>query len=245
MSVEEQQERIVSLLTGIDLNKILDGNYSNKEGEMIKAALHQYRDMEDFIISSDIMSATTVSGLQAKVIQYRPRILCVDGTYLMQDETGNDQGSPQALTQITRGLKRMAQRLPDLTVIQTTQSMTYRAKGGLNLGSIGYSQSFAQDSDGVFGTELVDEQVEGVSKLSILGQRSGKKGSIYLIADWEQGAMREVSYDDAMVRVNSQLSKKPEAKRKTQVQMDQQQDEYEGNADTGRKSKTIKRKEAS
>ena len=56
--------------------------------------------MRPFIFSTDITSATTVSGIQAKIQQYQPDVVFVDGAYLMQSElpksragitTGDDQ----------------------------------------------------------------------------------------------------------------------------------------------------------
>ena len=58
----------------------------------------------------------TVSGMQAKIMEYQPDVVFIDGAYLMQSELPKvEQGSAQALTEIARGLKKLAQsqRHPD------------------------------------------------------------------------------------------------------------------------------------
>jgi replicative DNA helicase len=200
MSTEEQQDRVVSLLAGVGLTKILRGEFDHLEKERIRKALDIRKRMEGFWISSDITSATTVSGIQAKIKQYQPALVVIDGVYLMDDETGHDKGSPQALTAITRGFKRLAQtnRIP---VVISTQAMLYRAKSGLHMGSIGYSSSFAQDSDIIFGVEA-DEHLMGVSHFKVVAARSSPLGEALLRFDWGKGIIEEIdhaAYQQALV----------------------------------------------
>jgi uncharacterized protein (DUF362 family) len=51
--------------------------------------------MADFMMSNDTMSTTTLTGIESKVEKYEPDILIVDGVYMMQDENGEDPGSPR------------------------------------------------------------------------------------------------------------------------------------------------------
>lgn len=194
MSTEEQEDRLISLLSGVGLTKILSGSFDMAEEERIEKALAIRKDMSGFTITSDITSAITVSGVQAKVQQYQPNVVIIDGVYLMDDESGHDKGTPQALTSITRGFKRMAQSL-ELPVIISTQAMLYRSKGGLKMDSIGYSSSFAQDSDIVFGVEA-DDSVLGVSRFKVIASRSSPKGEAIVRFDWSQGLIQEISTDD-------------------------------------------------
>jgi hypothetical protein len=158
--------------------------------------------MEGFTITSDITSAITVSGVQAKIQQYQPALVIVDGVYLMDDENGNDKGTPQALTSITRGFKRLAQtaRIP---IVISTQAMLYRSKGGLKMESIGYSSSFAQDSDIVFGVEP-HEQIQGMSRFKVLASRSSPKGEAYVNFDWSKGLIEEVDHNTYEQMINNQ-----------------------------------------
>lgn len=201
MGTEEQEDRLVSLLSGVGLTKILNGSFSLDEEERIVKALKLRKDMQGFTITSDITSAITVSGVQAKIQQYQPNLVVIDGVYLMDDESGNDRGTPQALTSLTRGFKRLAQTLR-IPIVISTQAMLYRSKGGLKMESIGYSSSFAQDSDIVFGVEP-HEQLLGVSRFKVIASRSSPRGEAYIRFDWNNGIIEEMKEDAYEEAVNN------------------------------------------
>ena len=190
MSFQEQMDRLLSLLSGISLTRIMNGNITFKERSRIVRAIQIREAMKPFIISTDIMSATTVSGVQMKVQQYQPDAVFVDGTYLMDPETAAfEKGSPQALTEITRGLKRLAQT-QEVPIVNTTQALLSRSKTGLTLNSIGYSSSFAQDSDLILGTERPDQSK--VAKFHVIASRSGPRKTAWIEWDWDHGRVEEV-----------------------------------------------------
>lgn len=191
----------MSLLSGVGLTKILNGTFSLDEEQRIVKALKLRKDMQGFTITSDITSAITVSGVQAKIQQYQPRLVVIDGVYLMDDETGNDRGTPQALTSLTRGFKRLAQTLR-IPIVISTQAMLYRSKGGLKMESIGYSSSFAQDSDIVFGVEP-HEQLLGVSRFKVIASRSSPRGETYVRFDWNSGIIEEMKTADYEAALNN------------------------------------------
>jgi replicative DNA helicase len=190
MSTEEQEDRLLSLISGVSLSKILSGTFSAAEERAIDKALTMRSSLHGLTITSDTSSTTTVSGVQAKIQQYNPAVVFVDGMYLMEDERGQDKGSPQALTNITRDLKRLAQN-QRLSIVIGTQAMIYRAKGGLNQGSAGYSSSFAQDSDILLGIEP-DEAVQTLSRLKVLESRSGPRTTVYMSFNWDKGDISEI-----------------------------------------------------
>lgn len=202
MSTEEQEDRLLSLLSGIGLTKILTGGQTSEEEKMLERMLDIRKGMSGFTFTSDVTSAITVSGVQAKIQQYQPALVIVDGVYLMDDESGNDKGTPQALTSITRGFKRLAQTLR-IPIVISTQAMLYRSKGGLKMESIGYSSSFAQDSDIVFGVEA-HEQFQGVSKFKVIASRSSPKGEVHVRFDWSQGMIEEITAKDYETMLNNQ-----------------------------------------
>lgn len=190
MSTEEQEDRLLSLLTGIDLTQIDRGRLNKFELDRIEKAMRLRATLDGLTITSDISSATTLTGMQAKVIKYRPDLLIVDGVYLMEDETGHDQGSPQALTALTRGFKRMAQNR-DIPILITTQALAWKSKGGLTVNSIGYSSSFIQDSDKILGTESPPED-DSLSVVKTMAQRTGRAGNVYIEKDWGRGHIEEI-----------------------------------------------------
>jgi len=213
MSNTEQEDRLVSLLSHVSLTRIMNGTISTPEERKIDRAMKLVKDMRAFFLSTDITSAMTVSGVQAKVQQYDPDVVVIDGAYLMQSElSGVIPQSPQALTDISRSLKRLAQSSKK-PIIATTQSSLRRSKGGLTADSLMYTQAWGQDCDVLLGTERtgerqVDETTQGPVqvKLRVIESRSGPRKEVILEWDWDEGSVEEL---DPMVMA-SRLSAPPD-----------------------------------
>ena len=202
MSNIEQQDRLVSLYSGVSLSKITSGRLNRREFEKVSEAMAMVEGMRPFIFSTDIRSATTVSGLQAKIQNYNPDVLFVDGAYLMQSELEKvEPGSPQALTNISRSLKRLAQA-QKIPVVITTQASLTRSKGGLSIGSAMYTQAWGQDCDVMMGVERVipdkgEEEPEELGgpvtvKFKVIESRSGPRKLTMLEWDWAHGDVSEI-----------------------------------------------------
>ena len=217
MSNIEQQDRNVSLESGVSLTKIMNGTLTQKEFKLVQEALRRVEGMRPFLFSTDISSATTVSGVQAKIQQYQPDVVFVDGAYLMQSEqSGVEQGSPQAMTSISRGLKRLAQA-QKIPIVVTTQASLTRSRNGLSLSSAMYTQAWGQDCDIMLGVErvrddktdsaveLVDEVNSGPAlvKFKVVESRSGPRRDILLEWDWSHGTVNEIDVDKARQQVSS------------------------------------------
>jgi replicative DNA helicase len=126
-------------------------------------------------------------------------MLIVDGVYLMDDEQGEPKGSPQALTNITRSLKRIAQRF-DIPIIGTTQVLGWKLGNKksrkITADSIGYTSSFSQDSDLVIGVES-DPDIDNQAILRVVLARSAPMGEVKIKWDWENMDFSEVFEDES------------------------------------------------
>jgi replicative DNA helicase len=195
MTNEEQEDRMTSLITQVDLNKILRADYK-KDMKKMEQALRAHIALGDRLVFVN-QSGMTLSGVQSIIQEQQPDVVFIDGVYLMMDESNppEPEGSPRMLTNLTRGLKRMAQQLK-VPIVISTQALLAKSKGGLTMGSVGYSSSFAQDSDVLFGVEQLEQSIN-TSKFSVLAQRSGPRKDCYLCIDWTQGSISEVSKEEA------------------------------------------------
>jgi replicative DNA helicase len=196
MSTQEQFDRLLSLLSGVSLTKIMTGQMSRVEMRKIEKTMSARQAMGDFFFAHDVTSTTSPAGIQVQIQDIKPDIVFIDGAYMMDSDNPRlERGSAQALTDITRSLKRLAQR-NKIPICITTQSLLSRSRGGLTLASLGYSSSFAQDSDVVLGVELdTDDQgkVTGRSKLRVLASRSGPRKDVLIEWDWNRGYVAEVA----------------------------------------------------
>ena len=144
----------------------------------------------------DAASSLTVSGIASKIQVLHPEVVFIDGTYLMIDEQTNEANTPQALTNITRSLKRLAQRFK-IPIVISTQVLNWKMKKGqVTSDSIGYSSSFHQDADVIFGLQRVDDAIDDMRLLKILDSRNSGRTEVQLNWDWNTGQFREFDEND-------------------------------------------------
>jgi replicative DNA helicase len=194
MSNPEQRSRHAAFLAKVSHQRLRTGNLTPAEYKRLERSWRMLEAMPEFFVSSDISSATTLSGLQAQIERCEPDIVFVDGVYLMRDEQGEPQGSPQAITNITRGMKRLAQSLC-VPIVQTTQALSWKTdkRRGVTSDSIGYSSSFLQDSDLVVGVEKTE--IDDINKIKILDGRDVRRMEKYVRWDWDTGTFEELDHD--------------------------------------------------
>lgn len=194
MSIQEMTTRLDSFRARISHHRLQRGALKRSEWDLLEKSINQMSAMPDFWFSADINNATTLSGIAAKVDKIKPDVVYVDGVYLMQDEFGEEQGTPKALTNLTRGFKRMAQnkRIP---IAITTQVLEWKMdrKKGITSNSVGYSSSFAQDSDALIGIERTEDP--NIQKLKVVLARNSPPMEVYIQWDWETGDFEELESD--------------------------------------------------
>jgi replicative DNA helicase len=196
MSNSEQSSRYMAMRARISHKRMMTGTLTPEEESRLLKISDSIANMEDKFWLVDSAQGQTVSAVSSKIQAKDPDIIFIDGTYLMIDESGFDQGTPQAITSITRSLKRLAQKVKKPIVI-STQALTWKMrKGQVSADSIGYSSSFHQDADVIFGLQREDENIEDTRLLRVIASRNGGLSEVSLMWDWNTGAFREMDNDD-------------------------------------------------
>lgn len=194
MSYDEMAARWTGIRAKLNYRRLLKGKMSALDEKRIGKVLTKLEKGEKkLILSEDISSTTTVSGIIAKVQQHKPKVVFIDGVYLMDDEHGEAKGSSQAITNITRSLKRMAQVF-NIPVVISTQTLYSKMRGqSIKASSIGYSSSFGQDSDTVIATEPREDADTGDQEhwLKVLLSRSGPQMEVQIDFDWQTSTFTE------------------------------------------------------
>ncbi|GAA2322119.1 hypothetical protein GCM10010149_89070 [Nonomuraea roseoviolacea subsp. roseoviolacea] len=193
MSNVEQYERLDAIRAKISHSRLRSGQLTAKEQKALDRAIKVQANLPSFHMTTDSSSVLTITGLRAKIERYNPDIVYVDGVYMMQDEEGEPSGSPQALTNITRGLKRLAQQI-ERPVVIATQALESKMQGKkLTTYSIGYSSSFVQDSDAVIGVERTEEANIQLMKLLLARNAAGLE--VYYEWSWEPISFTELDHN--------------------------------------------------
>lgn len=190
MSASEIEQRHDAIRAKISHSRLRGGSLEPDEEDRFRDMLADLPGRPTFTIA-DAASGSTISALRTKIDKLVPDLIVVDGVYLMTDEVTGEMNSPQALTNITRGLKRLAQQV-DRPVVITTQALLQKmVKKRLAQSSIGYSSSFLQDSDVTLGLEEVEGD-EYVRTLKVLASRNCGYEEITINFDYEHGDFSEV-----------------------------------------------------
>jgi KaiC/GvpD/RAD55 family RecA-like ATPase len=189
MNNHEQALRYNGMSSHISTAHLRQGKLETDEKDRFLDHLDALKDSHAFHFV-DAVNGLTVDSLVAKSDQLKPDILIVDGVYLMLDQVTGESNTPQALTNITRGLKRVAQKL-DIPVIITTQTLLWKMKGGkVSADSIGYSSSFFQDSDVILGLDMVEED-EDKRMLRVVQSRNSAPTFTSITWDWDKGCFHD------------------------------------------------------
>lgn len=189
MNNHEQTQRYLGMSANIDSSRLRLGKLKGEEEDRLSALLDKLKTQQSFHFV-DAINGLTIDALLAKAEQLKPDILFVDGVYLMMDQVTGDANTPQALTNITRGLKRVAQRL-NIPVVISTQTLLWKMKGGkVSADSIGYSSSFFQDSDVILGLEPVEDN-ELVRMLRVVQSRNSGPADTSITWNWATGCFHD------------------------------------------------------
>lgn len=150
MSTTAMMRRIDSVWNRFSYTRFRDGQLTEKELKKYRKYLKR---MDNSDYSLVVEQATGgVSQISAKIDEYRPDIVYIDGGYLLADDESNEDDW-RALVRIWRGLHRTS-LIKNIPIIVSTQSNDKKA----SLKSISFGKAIAADSDIVLGIE-VDEQM--------------------------------------------------------------------------------------
>ena len=192
MNNHEQQQRHDAMRSHVDHGRLRRGKLTPKETNRYIDMLNEMEKLHPFHLV-DAVNGITVSALAAKIEQLKPDVVFVDGVYLMMDELSGEMNTPQAITNITRALKRLAQKI-DKPIIITTQTLLWKMRAGkVTADSIGYSSSFFQDSDVILGLEPIEED-DSIRLLKVVASRNCPPKETSLTWRWETGCFHDEAF---------------------------------------------------
>lgn len=189
MNNKEQEQRHDAMRAHVSHSRLRRGVLVDTEYDRYIDMLNELESKKPFHMV-DAVNGLTVGALTAKISQANPDAVFVDGVYLMIDEITGEQNTPQAITNVTRSLKRLAQKR-DIPILITTQTLLWKMRNGkVTAESIGYSSSFFQDSDVILGLEPVEED-ETIRLLKIVASRNCAPSETSLTWRWDTGCFHE------------------------------------------------------
>lgn len=205
MTTAEQAERHDSMLAQISHTALTRGTMNPEQWAALDKAMSEFRDKPNEFHIPDMsdVNQRNVSGVLSKIEKYDPDVVFIDGLYFLYPELSKEPpGSPAALTEVSRELRRinMATNLPFFCTTQALIAKTGGAKGRrLSAGSIGYTSAFFQDCDVLLGIEDEDpdDDANNFRKLRVIESRNCGPISSTIECDWDHMTFTEVDRDQA------------------------------------------------
>ena len=189
MNNHEQTQRYLSMTANINNASFRRGKLSKAEEDRLIDRLEFLKTAQPFHLV-DAVNGLTIDALLAKAEQLKPDIIFVDGVYLMIDQVTGEANTPQALTNITRGLKRLSQKL-EIPIVISTQTLLWKMRGNkVSADSIGYSSSFFQDSDVILGLEPIEDS-ELTRNLRVVQSRNSPPAETSITWNWNTGCFHD------------------------------------------------------
>lgn len=171
---EEIQSRFDSYLSKLPARHLRRGAVSPPQLESYQEFLQDMREGQDLWISSDDQDGG-LSSIAAKIEQYRPDLVMIDGFYLIRDESKSSAKWEQ-YTNISRGIKKLA-RLQEVPIIISTQFNRNQASSKTSglLENMAFADALSHDSDVVLAFfRNQDLRDENEMKASLLKVREGE-----------------------------------------------------------------------
>jgi len=196
MSNDELTERLATLWGKLPFTMVRDkmGLTADHQKAMLRQ-LNLRETLPSFVGVEDAAGHSTVTSLQALVQDVKPAVLFIDGVYLMTDDITGEIGGTDTkpLTNISRGLKRLAKSQKIAVVGSTQQLFGKTTKGRTSLYGIGYTSAFGQDASVLIGVEATEDKPT-IATMRIHGNRSGPQGKEFDITwNLETGLVEEVT----------------------------------------------------
>ncbi|WP_406362495.1 DnaB-like helicase C-terminal domain-containing protein [Streptomyces sp. NBC_01579] len=193
MPYAEIARRLDGFLAKVNPKKLQTGQLTAKEWRQLEAALSDPLGEQPYIVTEDRAGAMTLAGIQTKIDQLSPSVVFIDGAYFLYDEISRESMTPIALTNISRGLKKLALN-NDMPIVVTTQSLSHKVGAkGLTANSLGYTSAWVQDADLVVGMEATDEDL--FYRMKVLASRNAAPQEHLISISWDPPQFEEAEIE--------------------------------------------------
>ncbi len=209
MSADQLAARILSSASGIDSNKLQQGNLTEQDFGRLVAVSNELAEMPLFIDDTPQLHINALRGRARRLVrQHNVGMIVVDYLQLMRGNgRGNDFNRVQEISDISQGLKAIARELnvPVIALSQLSRAVESRDNKRPMLSDLRESGSIEQDADIVMflyredyylekqlgaqpeaGDEKVQQQLErlekvkGLTELLVSKNRKGATGAVTL-----------------------------------------------------------------
>ncbi|MDD7765711.1 MULTISPECIES: replicative DNA helicase [Anaerococcus] len=202
MSTYQLNQRLISMVSMIDLEKIITGNLEADEWIEIINAITKIKEKEIYV---DETAGITLSELRSKCKRLKAEegldLIVIDYLQLMTGE-GRFDNRQQEIAQISRGLKSLSKEIncPVLSLAQLSREADKRSDHKPILSDLRESGAIEQDADVVmllYREDYYDvDDNPNVAKIILAKHRNGPTGLMELFFHKQCTTFKDLSHDE-------------------------------------------------
>ena len=202
MSKEQLSQRLISMESGVDLQKLRTGELDDEDWKNITASLNE---LSTAAITIDDTPGISLMEIKNKCRRMKAEkgldLILLDYMQLLNYEGGRAESRQQEITAISRALKQLAREMncPVIVLSQLSRAPEQRTNDHRPiLSDLRESGSIEQDADVVlflYRDEVYDPDTEspGICEVNIAKQRNGPTGPVEV--RWQSNYTRFVNKD--------------------------------------------------
>ena len=202
MSRRQIMQRILSILSRVELQDIISGNIQEQDWALLLKTNKQIDNLDMFL---DDTASISITELRAKAkrmkIEKGIDLIVIDYLQLMTADMGRNENRQQEISNISRGLKALAKELniPILALSQLSRKLEERSNKRPMLSDLRESGAIEQDADVVmmlYREDYYEEDAEeqNIIEVNVAKHRNGPTGAVKLFFKKENTAFYDFGY---------------------------------------------------
>ena len=205
MSILQLNYRLISMVSMIDLEQVMNGRIKDDEWELLFHAIKEISDKDLYV---DETPAISLSEMRSKLKRLKAEkgldMVVIDYLQLMEADSAKENRQNE-IASISRGLKTLSKELncPILSLAQLSREADKRADHKPILSDLRESGAIEQDADVVmllYREDYYDEEDNpNIAKVIVAKHRNGSTGTLDLFFNKPCTTFRDLSYREENV----------------------------------------------
>lgn len=202
MSKRQITQRIISMISMVNLSDIISGNLEEEEWNQLLTKMEDIKNLDLYIDDTASISLTELrSKAKRKKQEEGLDLIMIDYLQLMTTDSSRVENRQQEISTISRGLKALAKELniPILSLSQLSRKTEERSDKKPMLSDLRESGAIEQDADVVmmlYRDDYYDKESELQNNLEVIiaKHRNGPTGSVNLYFAKEYTLFTDIEY---------------------------------------------------
>lgn len=207
MSRRQIFQRILSIITRVELQDIISGNIKKEDWPLLYKSISKFQELDMYIDDTASISITELRAKSKRMkIEKGLDLIVIDYLQLMTADMGRNDNRQQEISNISRGLKALAKELniPVLALSQLSRKSEERSNKRPMLSDLRESGAIEQDADVVmmlYREDYYDEDSEEQNIIEVITakHRNGPTGTNKLYFKKENTSFHDFGKEDENV----------------------------------------------